>query len=218
MKTIYSAFVKAQKAFGPALKTSTNPHFRSKYADLSACVEAVIDALNDNGIGLIQTVHECNDGALVETIFIHESGDSLSCGKLHVPATKQDAHGFGSALTYARRYSLMSACGIAPEDCDGNAAVASVKPPQKTGRTPGEIVGGKKVLEGDVAKIVQAVAPGKLTPTTYDLSPLDETKRQAAREYLLQNGAVEISENRLKTKFRLERLTQYVVDSNEENT
>jgi hypothetical protein len=177
----------------------------------------VIDALNDNGIGLIQTVHECNNGALVETIFIHESGESLSCGKLHVPATKQDAHGFGSALTYARRYGLMSACGIAPEDCDGNAAVASVKPPQKTGRTPGEIVGGKKVLEGDVAKIVQAVAPGKLTPTTYDLSPLDETKRQAAREYLLQNGAVEISENRLKTKFRLERLTQYVVN-NEENT
>jgi len=218
MKTIYAAFVKAQKAFGPALKTSTNPHFRSKYADLSACVEAVIDALNDNGIGLIQTVHECNNGALVETIFIHESGESLSCGKLHVPASKQDAHGFGSALTYARRYGLMSACGIAPEDCDGNAAVASVKPLQKTGRTPGEIVGGKKVLEGDVAKIVQAVAPGKLTPTTYDLSPLDETKRQAAREYLLQNGAVEISENKLKTKFRLERLTQYVVDSNEENT
>ena len=78
MKTIYSAFVKAQKAFGPALKTSTNPHFRSKYADLSACIEAVIDALNDNGIGLIQTLHECDTGVVVETIFIHESGESLS--------------------------------------------------------------------------------------------------------------------------------------------
>ena len=78
MKTIYSAFVKAQKAFGPALKTSTNPHFRSKYADLSACVEAVIDSLNDHGIGLIQTVHECDNGVIVETIFIHESGESLS--------------------------------------------------------------------------------------------------------------------------------------------
>jgi len=218
MKTIYAAFVKAQKAFGPALKTSTNPHFRSKYADLSACIEAVIDSLNDNGIGLIQTVHECDNGVIVETIFIHESGESLSCGKMHVPASKQDAQGFGSALTYARRYSVMAACGIAPEDDDGNAAVKDYKPAPRTGRTPGEIVGGKKVLEGDVAKIVQAVAPGKLTPTTYDLSPLDETKRQAAREYLLQNGAVELSENRLKTKFRLERLTQYVVDSNEENT
>jgi hypothetical protein len=46
----------------------------------------------------------------------------MSCGRLHVPASKQDAQGYGSALTYARRYSLMAACGIAPEDDDGNAA------------------------------------------------------------------------------------------------
>ena len=56
MKNIASALVKAQKTFGPALKTSTNPHFRSRYADLSACVEAVIDALNSAGIALIQTI------------------------------------------------------------------------------------------------------------------------------------------------------------------
>lgn len=218
MKTIYSAFVKAQKAFGPALKTSTNPHFRSKYADLSACVEAVIDALNDNGIGLIQTLHECDNGVIVETVFVHESGESLSCGKLHVPATKQDAQGFGSALTYARRYSLMAACGIAPEDDDGNAAVKSYKPQARTGRVPGEIVAGKRLSEEDVSQVVNAVKPGKLTPTVYDLSTLDETKRQAGREYLLQNGATEISENRFKTKFRLERLTQYVVDTDEAHT
>ena len=119
---IATALVKAQKAFGPALKSSSNPHFRSKYADLSACVEAVIDALNDNGIALTQQVHECDNGVIVETVFIHESGATMSCGRLHVPATKQDAQGYGSALTYARRYSLMAACGIAPEDDDGNAA------------------------------------------------------------------------------------------------
>ena len=54
MKNIATALVKAQKAFGPALKTSTNPHFRSRYADLSACVEAVVDSLNTNGIYLLQ--------------------------------------------------------------------------------------------------------------------------------------------------------------------
>lgn len=122
MKEIASALVKAQKAFGPALKTSTNPHFRSKYADLSACVEAVIDALNANGIALVQNCHESESGVVVETMFIHESGESLSSGRLHVPASKQDPQGYGSALTYARRYSLMAACGIAPEDDDGNAA------------------------------------------------------------------------------------------------
>jgi hypothetical protein len=122
MKEIATALVKAQKAFGPALKTSTNPHFRSKYVDLSGCIEAVIDSLNNAGIALVQRTSEDSTGVTVETVFIHESGETLECGKLHVPAGKQDPQGYGSALTYARRYSLMAACGIAPEDDDGNAA------------------------------------------------------------------------------------------------
>jgi hypothetical protein len=122
MQKIATALVKAQNQFGPALKSNTNPHFRSKYADLSACVEAVVDALNANGVFLMQQTSECLDGVIVETLFLHESGESLSSGKLHVPAAKQDPQGYGSALTYARRYSLMAACGIAPEDDDGNAA------------------------------------------------------------------------------------------------
>jgi hypothetical protein len=129
MKNIASALVKAQKAFGPALKTATNPHFRTKYADLSACVEAVIDALNENGIALIQKNHLDETGVTVETVFVHESGETLDCGKLHVPAAKSDPQGYGSALTYARRYSLMAACGIAPEDDDGNAAQRKPEPP-----------------------------------------------------------------------------------------
>jgi ribosomal protein L12E/L44/L45/RPP1/RPP2 len=119
---IAAAFVKAQKAFGPALKSSTNPHFKSRYADLSACVEAVVDALNNNGIGLVQRCYDNANGVMVETVFVHESGEVLECGILQVPASKQDPQGYGSALTYARRYSLMAACGIAPEDDDGNSA------------------------------------------------------------------------------------------------
>ena len=119
-KEISIALVNAQKAFRPALKTSTNPHFRSRYADLATCIDAVIDGLNDNGIMLMQPLHECSSGVIVETIFIHESGQTISAGRLHVPASKNDPQGYGSALTYARRYSLMAACGIAPEDDDGN--------------------------------------------------------------------------------------------------
>jgi hypothetical protein len=130
MKEIASALVKAQKAFGPALKTSTNPAFRSKYAKLENCIEAVIDALNDNGIMLMQQTHPCEDGVVVETTFIHESGEMLSGGVLHVPAAKHDPQGYGSALTYARRYSLQAACGIAPEDDDGNTATQAVQQKQ----------------------------------------------------------------------------------------
>lgn len=122
-KNVSAAFVKAQKAFAPAIKSSTNPHYRSTYVDLAGCIDAVLDALNANGIGLIQkTVEAGEKGVSVETIFVHESGETMSGGILYVPVEKINAQGFGSALTYARRYSLMAACGIAPEDDDGNAA------------------------------------------------------------------------------------------------
>jgi hypothetical protein len=148
MKEIASALVKAQKAFGPALKTSTNPAFRSKYAKLENCIEAVIDALNDNGIMLMQPTHLCEDGVIVETMFLHESGEQISNGKLHVPATKHDAQGYGSALTYARRYSLLAACGIAAEDDDGEAASKPKAAPAKAVPTPATAVKAPTRVEG----------------------------------------------------------------------
>lgn len=125
MKNISAAFVKAKRAFQPALKEKSNQAFRSKYADLGACLEAVEEAFLANGIALYQETFEDSSGVTVETVLLHESGENLRCGKLHVPAAKQDPQGYGSALTYARRYSLMTACGIAPEDDDGNAATAA---------------------------------------------------------------------------------------------
>jgi len=122
MNNIAKAFVAAKREFAPALKTSTNPHFKSKYADLAGCLEAVNDALLNNNIAVYQETSEDATGVTVETVFLHESGETLRGGKLHVPASKQDPQGYGSALTYARRYSIMAACGIAAEDDDGNAA------------------------------------------------------------------------------------------------
>lgn len=127
MNKVSKAFVDAQRKFAPALKQSTNPHFKSKYVDLAGCVEAVIDALNEHGIALMQKTHQSDNGVCVETLFIHESGETLSGGMLSVPASKIDPQGYGSALTYARRYSLMAACGQAPEDDDGNAATAATR-------------------------------------------------------------------------------------------
>jgi hypothetical protein len=70
----------------------------------------------------MQRTYECKDGVMVETMFVHESGEVMECGMLHVPASKHDAMGFGSALTYARRYSLLTASGLSPDDDDGVAA------------------------------------------------------------------------------------------------
>ena len=122
-----AALVRAQREFAPAIKTSANPAFKSRYADLSACLDAVIDALHRHGLALVQKTHPDADGVAVETLLIHETGDTISGGVLRVPAAKRDPQGFGSALTYARRYSLMAVCGIAPEDDDGNAATQAVR-------------------------------------------------------------------------------------------
>jgi hypothetical protein len=108
-----------------AVKDSANPFFKSKYADLASVVEAIRAAFSANGLSYIQTVEPHPDEVRVETTILHSSGEWISCGYLSLPVSKADAQGFGSALTYARRYSLSAAVGVAPEDDDGNAAVAA---------------------------------------------------------------------------------------------
>ena len=156
LKNISAALVKAQRSFGPALKDRTNPAFKSKYADLGACLDAVMDALNSAGIAMIQRQHPHEGGVCIETLFVHESGEQLSAGQLTVPAAKQDPQGYGSALTYARRYSLMAACGIAPEDDDGNAASAASAPDQSPRARAHRIATG--VAAGDAAGAAQVLA------------------------------------------------------------
>ena len=121
MKEIAAAFVKAQKDFLPAVKSSENPFYNSKYADLASCIDAVIGSLNANGIALVQHTSEADKGVIVHTTFLHESGEVMETGSIFFPAVQNTPQAFGSALTYARRYSLMTACGIAPEDDDGHA-------------------------------------------------------------------------------------------------
>ena len=129
MKEIAKALATAQANMTKALKQSNNPHFRAKYADLGNVMDACLPALNGAGIALIQPTGEDEKGRFVETIFIHgESGEQLSC-RVPLIVAKNDMQGFGSAVTYARRYGLMTMAGIAPEDDDGNAA--SKAPPQQ---------------------------------------------------------------------------------------
>ena len=121
LKEFAPAFIKAQRAMGAAHKGSNNPFFKSKYADLGEVVETVKDPLNDNGIGYLQFPVSGGHGANVITMLLHESGEFVG-GMFDTPAAKNDAQGFGSAITYGRRYSLQAACGVPAVDDDGNAA------------------------------------------------------------------------------------------------
>lgn len=118
-----TALSKAQGEMKGAIRDSTNPFFRSKYADLASVVEAIREAFSNNGLSYTQRIEPTDKNEVrVETIILHSSGEWISCGVLNLPVSKNDAQGFGSAITYARRYGLSAAVGIAPEDDDGNAA------------------------------------------------------------------------------------------------
>jgi hypothetical protein len=127
IKNLAAAYVKAQGEITAAIKDSTNPHFKSKYADLGAVIEAVRPVLAKYELGFIQDVTEREGGVYVETVIIHKSGEIYRTGKLPMPAPKQDPHGYGSAITYAKRYSLQAAFGVPSEDDDGNKAVEGAK-------------------------------------------------------------------------------------------
>ena len=133
-KSIAAALAAAQTTMGKALKQSNNPHFKSKYADLGNVMDACLPALNAVGIAVIQPAGEDEFGRYVETRLIHgDSGEHLSC-RVPLIVNKQDMQGYGSAVTYGRRYGLMAMAGIAPEDDDGNAAAAAA--PKKAEKPP----------------------------------------------------------------------------------
>jgi hypothetical protein len=117
-------------------KDKVNPHFKSKYADLGSVIEALRPILAAHSLYFIQCCEPSEDGVIVETVAKHVSGQAINFGKLYVPANKRDAQGFGSALTYARRYALVTAFGVPVEDDDGNAAVKSYSDRPTTGETP----------------------------------------------------------------------------------
>lgn len=124
-ENIYAALAAAQAEFRPVVKNCVNPAFGSKYADLKSILEATRPALNRHGLFVYQRVSSSKDGVSVETCVSHSSGETLSSGVLFIPvlSPKNPSQAFGSAETYARRYSLSAFLGVsADEDDDGNGA------------------------------------------------------------------------------------------------
>lgn len=122
MSAIAPALLKAQQAIRFAAKDSKNPHFKNEYASLPSVIDAVKVALNDNGIVFIQSTSPSEAGFLsLTTRLMHESGEWIE-DTASVPLPKNDPQGYGSAVTYARRYSLSAMLGLYQDDDDGNAA------------------------------------------------------------------------------------------------
>ena len=164
-KTLIEAMVSAQGQIQDAARTAVNDFYTKKntqeghpYATLEDVIQAVKQPLLDEGIVFLQKSQLVDGGICIETVF-HGHGEELSAGPMFVPADKRTPQSFGSALTYARRYSLSTACGIGAKDDDGNSANAAVvadpnhkeEPKKKPAKPKTEVPTPKKVeaLEGD---------------------------------------------------------------------
>jgi len=116
------ALIKAQGQLEVAIKDSTNPAFRSKYADLGAVWDACRASLQANGLAVIQMPMRSEAGnAALETVILHESGEFISSVS-ETRVVKDDPQGYGSAITYLRRYALAAMLGVVADDDDGNLA------------------------------------------------------------------------------------------------
>lgn len=135
---IATALLQAQKAITFAAKDASNPFFKSKYADLPTVIDAVKPALNDAGIVFIQSATPSEAGTLsLTTRLIHESGEWIE-DIATAPLQKNDPQGYGSAITYLRRYSLAAFTGLYQDDDDGQAASHPEKNKQLPKLTPGQ--------------------------------------------------------------------------------
>lgn len=121
---LFAAYAKAQAGMGAVQKDATNAHFSTKYATLGAACEAVLPSMTTNGLAVVQSPSFDGEVLTVETLVLHSEGGWMK-SSLSVRPGKPDAQGLGSAITYLRRYALMSLAGVAPEDDDGNAAVTT---------------------------------------------------------------------------------------------
>ena len=131
MKLIAAALIKAQKEMGTAIKDSSNPYFKSHYADLNAIREACMPALNNNNIAVLQPIVQIDGKNFVKTLLLHESGESVECFTEIIYSKLNDAQSQGSGITYARRYGLQSLVNVGAEDDDGNKASTPVVKPDK---------------------------------------------------------------------------------------
>lgn len=123
MKNLYPALLAAQKEFPVVKKSDSNPFFKSKYAGLPSILEVVLPILHKHGLILSQPPITTEGKIGVTTKLIHAESGETETSEFSMPLSKQDPQGAGSAITYARRYAIVSILGLnVDEDDDANSA------------------------------------------------------------------------------------------------
>lgn len=184
--SIAKALAQFQKEVVQPEKSASNPHFKSKYVPLDNVVKSIADTAPAHGLSYIQTTVTENDKAGVQTILMHESGEWMEFESFLLPiGQKSTPQAVGSAITYARRYTLSSIFGIASEtDDDGNTASDNAK----NNPVAGPVMANKEQI-GTLGKLVTQLAgmvgkDAKELSNKYNLSQtmtLEDAKISMAR-------------------------------------
>lgn len=155
---MYKKLLAAKAQMGPVIKGSTNPHFRNTYADINAVIAVVEPALSGAGLVLLQPIETRDTGTYVCTLICDTESDQNVRSEMRLPDIS-DPQKVGSAITYYRRYTLVSLLGLQAEDDDGNNAA---KPAQKAApKTPAKPVLTRSMPAWNQA--AAAVADGTVT-------------------------------------------------------
>lgn len=156
-----AALAEAQGEFPVVAKESSNPFFKSKYAELSTIVRTIQPVLRKHGLSVTQLTEDGENGVSVRTVLMHKTGEYIS-GVLRMRPVKDDPQGIGSAITYARRYGLSAILGIATDDDDDGAAASGTTSKSQT----------------------QKKQEAKKTPPADDTRPTAEEKAKVWNRYL----------------------------------
>jgi hypothetical protein len=195
IEKLAAALHAAQATVDGVKRTSTNPHFRNRYASLEAVIDTAKPALQANGIAFLQAPGAMVDGSIeITTMLLHTSGQWMR-STLHVPLTKRDAQGAGSAITYGCRYSLMAMLGLPPVDDDGQEASQPAPARQEAPRQQPKLVEADPQDEAD-RRAYMALATSAIQNAEYadELTQWWQGQAGKRREYGIVKGTREYEE------------------------
>jgi len=181
VKNIATALLKVQQELDPVKKGKKGHN--NKYADLPAVLDEAISTCNRHGIVVLQPIQPASreNHARVETILLHADSGEMITGAAEVPwrseSRMNDAQSYGSAVTYARRYSLVSALGISTEDDDGQSAHSRPKGEPSVPSKPQLTIEEKTAMAVNQAKALVEYKPGPELMQSYRRENADRISR-----------------------------------------
>jgi len=153
IKQIATALAKAQKEMSNPKKGSSNPFFKSKYADLNSVREAILPVLNEHNISVLQPIVQIDGKNFVKTMLLHESGEYLESFTEILFLKQNDPQAQGSGISYARRYGLQSFVCVGADDDDGNSASAEPKKQVQSNKV--------KINDDGLGKLIERIKAGE---------------------------------------------------------